>query len=192
MRRLLILIACLFPAPILASQQTWLNSENPENGSYFSPRMKVSNMDDSIAFWPGASLGWIVGSVVTIGFEGYVLATDLAPEKAEGSSFNMAVAGMVFEAIPSPENRTHLAFNLLIGAGGSQVGGGFDVDSLAENAFFVLEPGAGVEFNLTRNIRICPGVRYLWISGNVHGMDSKWKISETAFNVSLKFTQPDP
>jgi hypothetical protein len=34
-------------------------------------------------------------------------------------------------------------------------------------------------------------VSYLWISDPVPGMESKWKISETAFNLTLKFKEPD-
>jgi len=66
-----------------------------------------------------------------------------------------------------------------------------DLDSLSRHSFLILEPGAGLEFNLTRNIRLCPTASYLWISGSVPGMESKWKISGAAFNLALKFQELD-
>lgn len=175
----------------LADEKTWLSAERPEDASYLAPKMKFSTLNDSLAYWPGVGVGWILGSVVTIGFEGYLLASHTPLENAALSPFSMAVAGMVFEAIPSPESRSHLAFNVLMGVGGAQAGGEMDLDSLARHGFYVVEPGVNIEFNLTRNIRLCPGVSYLWISGNVPGMRSKWDISETAFNLKLKFKKPD-
>lgn len=192
MRLMLILLAILcFGKKVQALDETWLTAQNPENASYLAPKMKVSSLNDTLVFWPGARLGWIVGSVVSLGFEGYVLANNISSEGPDTSPFSMAVGGVVLEAIPYSERRTHLAFSLLMGAGGSQVGGDIDLDSLSRHSFLIVEPGASVEFNLTRNIRLCPGMSYLWISGKVDGMDSKWKISETAYSLTLKFIKPD-
>jgi hypothetical protein len=198
MRRLLVLLALLCLGTAHAKDQTWLNGEDtwlttdhPENASYFAPSLRTSMIGDSLAVWPGARIGWIVGSVLSIGFEGYLLANELHADSPDTARFSMAVGGMVFEAIPSPEKRTHLVFNLLIGGGGAQVGGGGpDLDSLTNHTFFVLEPGAGIEFNLTRQVRLSPGVSYLWIAGAVPGMESKWKTSETAFSLTLRFKDP--
>lgn len=192
MRRLPVLLALLcLAATARAYEGSWLNTESPENGSYFAPQLRVSSLDDRLALWPGARLGWIVGSVISFGFEGYMLAEDFEADAPDTARFSMAVAGLALEAIPNPERRTHLVFNLMIGAGGAQAGGEADFDVMFDNSFTVIEPGAGVEFNLTRNIVLCPGVRYLWISGDVAGMESKWKVSETAFNLTLKFRDFD-
>jgi hypothetical protein len=174
-----------------ADERTWLNSEDPGNGSYLAPALRFSYLNEEVALWPGARLGWIFGSTITAGLEGYMLAGEPGADNPPGAIFNMAVGGVSFEAIPFPERRTHLVFSLLLGAGGSQAGGAADIDSLASHGFAVIEPGAGLEFNLTRNVIIGPGIRYLWISGNVPGMDSKWKVSETALSLILKFVDFD-
>lgn len=192
MRLLLVFLAVLcLGTKGQAYEKTWLSAERPEDASYLAPKMKFSTLNDSLAYWPGIGVGWILGSVVTVGFEGYLLASHVQLDDAARSPFSMAVAGMVFEAIPSPESRSHLAFNVLMGVGGSQAGGEMELDSLARHGFYVVEPGVNIEFNLTRNIRLCPGASYLWISGNVPGLKSKWDISETAFNLKLKFKKPD-
>jgi hypothetical protein len=160
---------CVVCRPSSAREDTWLQSNDPENASYFAPKMRVSRLDDSLAFWPGVGLGWIVGSVLSVGFEGYMLAADPRGPGAQGR-LSMALGGMSFEAMPFPERRTHLAFDLLVGAGGSQTEGDFGLDSLARHGFFFVSPGAKLEFNLTPNIRFCPGLSYLWTPDPVYGL----------------------
>jgi hypothetical protein len=172
-------------------EDTWLSTDHPENASYFAPKIRMSTVNDSLALWPGLSLGWIVGSVISVGFEGYILANHVNAQTPDTARFNMAVGGMKFEAIPSPEKRTHLVMNVLVGCGGSQAGGDFDIDSLTNHAFLVIEPGIGLEFNLTKSIRLNPMVSYLWLSGGVQGMESKWLVSETAFSLALRFKDPE-
>jgi hypothetical protein len=192
MHRMLFLLALLgFALPAVAVEDTWLNSSDPENSSYLTPKLKVSTLNDEPILWPGLGFGWVIGSVFAVGFEGYMLSSEIHPEIASDSQFNMAVGGMTFEAIAFPERRTHLAFDVLIGAGGAQAEGALDFDSLRTHNFFILEPGVNIEFNLTRNVRLSPGVSYLWISGDVAGMPSKQRVSEMAFNLKLKFKKPD-
>jgi hypothetical protein len=191
MRYVLILIACLFLGnAVLAEEATWLNTDSPENSSFFAPKVRFSRLDGKLALWPGARIGWIKGSVISFGFEGYMLANEFKADSPDTARFSMAVGGIAFEAIPSPERRSHVVLSLLLGAGGAQVGGSADFDSLSQHRFLVMEPGFGLEFNLTRFIKLSPGVSYLWISGDVPGMSSPWRVAETAFNLTLKFKDP--
>src|SRR3954471_9598350 len=74
MRNWILILAILLAAGrASAHEDTWLQSRDHENASYFAPKMRVSHLADSLAFWPGAGLGWIVGSVISVGFEGYML-----------------------------------------------------------------------------------------------------------------------
>src|SRR4051812_24122645 len=158
---LIALSVLLLTGRVSAHEDSWLRSNDPENASYFAPKLRVSHLQDSLAFWPGVGIGWIVGSVISVGFEGYMLAADPRGPDASGR-LSMALGGMSFEATPFPERRTHLSFNVLVGAGGSQTEGEVGLDSLSNHAFFFAAPGAKLEFNLTPNIRLCPGVSYLW------------------------------
>jgi hypothetical protein len=188
MGRLIFLLAILgFGASTRAATETWLHSDDPENSAYFSPKMRFSMLNNHMALWPGARIGWTTGSVVAFGFEGYFLANELYADYPDTARFSMAVGGITLEATPSPERRTHLVFNVLLGMGGSQVGGDPNLDSLTNRGFIIVEPGVGLEFNLTPRIRLSPGVTYLWISGGVEGLDDKWKASEAAFNLTLRF-----
>jgi hypothetical protein len=181
---------CLAPG-IRAQEETWLKARNPENASYFTPKMRVTGTEASPALWPGAGLGWIVGSVVSVGFEGYWLASNIRPDEPGSEYFDMALGGMMFQAIPFPERRTHLAFNLLIGGGGSQTGGEFGIDSLSNHGFFFIEPGASLELNLTQDIRLAPGVSYMWVPGSIWGMKDKTGLTEMAFSLGLIFKKTD-
>lgn len=44
---------------------------------------------------------------------------------------------------------------------------------------------------LNDSLAYWPGIGVGWISGHVPGVESKWDISETAFNLKLKFKKPD-
>ena len=188
---LAVCVACLWPASRLwAREDTWLQARDPENASYLSPKMRVSRMQDSLAFWPGLGIGWIVGSVISVGFEGYVLAADPRGTDAQ-DRLSMALGGLSFEATPFPERRTHLAFDLLIGAGGSQVGGDIDLDSLSRHGFFFVSPGAKLEFNLTQDIRLRPGISYLWSPDPVYGLQGNRGIEEPMLTLDLLLKKPD-
>lgn len=190
MRRLTLaaLLCAAFPAA--ASQDAWLKTDTPENASYFAPSMRVSRMQDSLVFWPGLGIGWIVGSVVSVGFEGYMLAADPRGDGA-GGNLSMAFGGMSFRAVPFPERRTHLSFGMLLGIGGSQTRGGYDFDSLSSHGFFFVSPEARLEFNLTPNIRLSPGAGYMWSPDAIAGagFDPGW--SEPMLSLELLLKKPD-
>lgn len=190
MRKLIMAAALWAALPLAAGEDTWLKTDNPENASYFTPKLRVSGWDESAAFWPGLGIGWIVGSVVSVGFEGYVLAADPRGQDAPGK-VSAALGGMSFRATPYPERRTHLSFDVLVGVGGSQTEGGFDADSLAEHRFFFISPGARLEFNLTPNIRLCPGASYMWTPDPVPGLGSEKGWEETMLSLELVLKKPD-
>ncbi|MBW8889731.1 MAG: hypothetical protein JF616_18390 [Fibrobacteres bacterium] len=174
-----------------AHEDSWLRSNDPENASYFAPKLRVSHLQDSLAFWPGVGIGWIVGSVISVGFEGYMLATDPRGPNASGR-LSMALGGMSFEATPFPERRTHMSFNVLVGAGGSQTEGEVGLDSLSNHTFFFAAPGAKLEFNLTPNIRLCPGISYLWSPDPVWGLPGNGlQEPMLTFDLLLKKRDPD-
>src|SRR4051812_1869588 len=110
MSRLLVLLALLCLSETVPAserfaksqdpEENWLSTDQPENSSYFAPKMRASMVNDSIAFWPGVGIGWIVGSVLSVGFEGYFLVNEINASVPDTARFSMAVGGMKFEAIP--------------------------------------------------------------------------------------------
>ena len=78
----------------------------------------------------------------------------------------------------------------MIGVGGVSTGKLPDIDTMSNNSFVYMEPGFSLEINVTPSLRICPGVSYLWISGSLPEVRSKWDVSETSFNLTLKFRDP--
>lgn len=63
MRRLVFLFVILFLAKIIraADDETWLDSDRPENSAYFATKLKVSTLNHRLALWPGYL--WISGNV---------------------------------------------------------------------------------------------------------------------------------
>ena len=66
-KSILLASLCLFQGAE-AMEDTWLRTDYPENSSYLSPKLKATTVDDSLVYWPGLGVGWIVGSVIAVGF----------------------------------------------------------------------------------------------------------------------------
>jgi hypothetical protein len=187
MKRFLIVMSFLFPLlEARASEETWLKPDNQRSRTYLAPEIRWSRTSGQMGIWPGARLGWTLGSTFSAGLEAFVLANEIRADIPDTSRLNMAVGGLVLEAIPGSDRMVHGVYSVLIGAGGTSTGDAPELEAMSNNSFIVVEPRFAFEFNLTHNVRISPGVGYVWISGDVPGVRSKWQVSETAFNVTVK------
>jgi hypothetical protein len=187
MKRLLMLVSILcWPGQARAEEETWISSENGPNSSYFAPTLRFSQTAGALGVWPGIRFGWVTGSVLSAGLEGYFLASDVQAEYPVTERLHMAVGGVLLEAIAASDQVAHTTFSVLIGAGGTNTGPNPDLDTMSMQSFLVMEPAINMEFNITRHFRISPGVSYRWISGDVAGVISKWSVSETSFHVAFK------
>ena len=187
MNHLLAFTLCLYLlAQARAEEETFFKPGEGRDESYFAPTLRFSNTAGVLGIWPGLRLGWSKGSILSAGLEGYVLANEVHADEPEGERLQMAVGGVVLESTSASDLRVHPTYSVLIGAGGSNTGRVPDLDSMAIYSFIVVEPAVNIEFNITRNFRVTPGVSYRWISGSVRGMHSKWSVSETSFNVAFK------
>jgi hypothetical protein len=102
--------------------------------------------------------------------------------------------GLMTEYVMNSNKKVHFAFNLLSGAGFTAQCLERDRDerrykdySHDTNFFVVLEPGAQVEVNLTKWMRVSPGISYRQTIGSDAKGLSDSDLSNVSGNVTLKF-----
>lgn len=169
------------------------------NGGYGAFWMGYSMIDDRHALQFGGRGSWIIQHTFAIGFGG----TGFINEYHYDASLDKQVfltggyGGMYLEPILFPKSPVHLAFPTLIGVGGISFVSYDDVNwdsNFVEyyDAFLIIEPGAEVELNLTRFMRLGIGATYrLPYDFNIgqagSGMVSSESIRGLTYNVTFKF-----
>lgn len=137
---------------------------------------------DRDALLVGARAGWVIDHRVTIGLAGHGLVTNV-PNKAydahlidsgeilrRSSSLYMGYGGLLIEPVIAYRSPIHVALPVIIGAGGvtygysGRVDDDFDQfaheDRYDAQAFFVVEPGIELEFNVIPLVRVGIGASY--------------------------------
>lgn len=145
--------------------KTLLGKDRP-GGGYGSFTMGYSEIDGRNAVLVGGRLSWIASHHVGIGFGGTGFINELyfEPSLNRDVFLTGGYGGLYIEPILFPRLPVHLAFPVLVGAGGisyiSNEDGSnrnFVEDS---EAFLLAEPAAEMELNLTRNFRLAFGITY--------------------------------
>ena len=172
---------------------TLLGSSNAIGG-YGGLSMLYSQIDNKDAFVFGARGAAILGHSFAIGFGGSGFVTDIFYDDALNMDANLAggYGGIFFEPIILPKYPVHLSIPVLIGAGGiaySSVDRGWEESWYVEDseAFFVVEPGAEIELNITRFFRFSIGAYYRYTSNIDLLNTSKDVLNGFSFGVNLKF-----
>jgi len=145
--------------------QTIFNS-NRGSGGYGAITIGYSQIDHRDAIIMGGRGEWVIGHGFGLGIGGYGFLNDPVYDAAQDLNFSLAggYGGLVMEPIIMGWFPVHVAFPILIGAGGvastSYSADWYDPyeywDGLVEGAtsFFVAEAGAELELNLVRFFRI--------------------------------------
>lgn len=177
-RRLIVLLFVLFGLVNLAygqEMQTLISGE-VSHGGFGAPVVKVSDVAGEPGMWVGGRGGWIINineqHALSLGGGGYGLVTNHSvPDPNYGNPDEdyyilNGYGGFEFEYINNPNRLLHLTFSSLIGGGGlstREVDGSYNNDD--EDPYFVYEPTANVEINITDFMRITAGIGYRYTSG---------------------------
>jgi hypothetical protein len=146
---------------------------NESVGGYGALTMQYTELDNRDAFVFGARGGILIGHTVTLGLGGSGFFNDMHYDAATGLDLSLAggYGGFFFEPIIFSRFPVHVAFPVLIGAGGVAVVSNTDnndwndnYNSEASDAFMVVEPGVEIELNVTRFFRFCIGGYYRYTS----------------------------
>jgi hypothetical protein len=179
------------------------------SGGYGAPELKLGKVNNEMSLLLGGKGGWIIGHKFVLGGGGYGLTTNNTfnyTENIEGIDstrnlkIDMGYGGILLEYIAMPKKAVHLAFPVLIGAGGAALSvKTYDkvnnvnpedwtvYDLVESSAFFVVEPGVNIELNMVKFFRLNLGASYRYISGiDLQRLD-KNALSDFSFNLGLKF-----
>jgi hypothetical protein len=149
-------------------------SKNRSNGGYGAFTVSYSNIGGYDALVTGARGAFIFDHTLAIGLGGYGFVNNLNYDHYH-NSFDKRLAlaggygGFLIEPIIAGKSPVHLSFPILIGGGGVTLvdmyswdywGDPYHGNEYAYDAFFVIEPGVELEFNLARWFRLAAAVSY--------------------------------
>ena len=172
---------------------TLLGSSNAIGG-YGCLSMLYSQIDNKDAFVFGARGGAILGHSFAIGFGGSGFVTDIFNYNGLDANLAGGYGGIFFEPIILPRYPVHVSVPVLVGAGGIAYNTSnrtWEDNWYVEDseAFFVVEPGAEVELNITKFFRFSFGAYYRYTS-RIELMDDPDLdnvLNGFSFGINLKF-----
>ncbi|MCU4175484.1 hypothetical protein [Carboxylicivirga sp. N1Y90] len=191
MKKLIFSLTFILCAGLLHAQesdndvQTLFSGKGGEksNGGYGAVMVGYSNIADRDAILIGGRGAWIIDHNFAIGMGGYGFITDpktdpfiLNDGQPQKYQITGGYGGLLFEPIIGAKKPIHLSFPILIGAGGVAYtkhwentdweNSDHDYQNTYEDsdAFFVVEPGVEVEFNMLKFFRIALSASYRYTS----------------------------
>lgn len=171
---------------VRADEETLLRSGEIRSSGFGGPMVKFSPVNGEFGVLVGGRGGWLINSVFSIGGGGYGLANSVRADNPDSVQINLGIGGVVMEAVFLPNKLVHGTASLLIGAGSVQKHMDHR-DNMDPESFFALEPEINLEINVLKFFRICPGVSYRWLAGDLEWVDSGWDISGPSANLTFKF-----
>ena len=178
--------------------QTLFGNEK-HNGAYGAFTIGYSEIDQKQAVLFGGRFEWIIGHSIGLGFGGNGFINEFHYEPALNSDVFLTggYGGFYIEPILMPNFPVHLAFPILLGAGGISYATD-DWDNHHSNmiedteAFLIAEPGAEIELNLTRYFRLALGTSYKFTTPFNVGLPNSANVSADAlkgfsFLMTFKF-----
>ena len=154
-----------------------------DNGGYGSFSIGWTKIDGKDALLIGGRAAWIANHRFALGLAGAGFFNNISSNRYYDSNYdpnydpNYSLAGgyggILVEPIVAPNYPVHISVPILIGAGGvtatpadwKNYDGYYSTNYYyATDAFFVLEPGIDVEFNITKFFRVALGASYRFTS----------------------------
>lgn len=168
----ILMVAVFFAAMNLQAQddqpmRTLFNNGGiRSNGGYGAVTVGYTQIANADAITIGGQGAWLINHQFGIGLSGTGFITERAYDATLDNRYitTGGYGGLMLEFIAMPKSPVHLSFPVTIGAGGiTYVRSARDFEFYeAEDsqAFFVVEPGVDVEFNLLPFVRFGLGVKY--------------------------------
>jgi hypothetical protein len=197
MKRIAVYIITLFLGiqGLTAQQKTLLSGDGTTLGGYASPVVKFTSIHDDLGVLVGLRGGLIINHSFAIGLGGYGLASNvnaMNPGPFGERHMEMGYGGLDIEYIINPMEIVHFSFHTLIGGGGVL----FNERSWAEeywhpydrktNGFFIVEPGANLDMNITTFLRASVGASYRFVSGLKSDVSTSNKLSGPSAMLSFR------
>jgi len=184
----LLILACV---PAHAAEDRTLVGAIHHHGAFAAPVLKGTEILGQFSLLAGGRVAWVANHQFCLGIGGYGLASNVTQD-FEGEDVSALLSfgygGVEVEYIFFPRHMFHFTLYTLIGAGGADF---FtrEEDSDREwdgDAFFVIEPGFNVEFNIRDGWRIDFGYTYRFVSDlRMEGLSNK-DLRDVAANLTLR------
>ncbi len=182
MKNFIVILAFIMAINIVNAQEN--NSEvrtifgskgNHSNGGYGAVMINYGQVNNHDALFMGARGAWLIDHNFGIGLGGYGFVSDpkLDPVINEEYQFSGGYGGLLIEPVVAAKFPVHVSFPILIGAGGVAYNKHWqetDNDNYCDetyedsDAFFILEPGIELEFNMVKFFRLGLSVTYRYTS----------------------------
>lgn len=153
------------------------SSEDKSNGGYGALMVNYGRVMERDAIVIGGRGAWVIDHNFGLGMGGYGFMTDPKMDLFLGEEYQVSggYGGLIFEPIIAAKSPVHLSIPILIGAGGIVYNQHWQENDYEEDfesyedsdAYFVLEPGVEVEFNMLKFFRLGLSVTYRYTS-NIH------------------------
>ena len=157
-----------------------LLSKDNDLNAFGALDLKVSDFINERAMLVGAYGGFVINRRYLLGIAGYGIVTrvpfeGIVPGQQGTKQLDLhgGYGGILVGATIAPKELIHISIPIVLGVGSMEV---VDKDFFANNpadseftieksVYFVIEPGAQVEFNITRYFRLGAGITYRHVSG---------------------------
>ncbi len=187
-----------------------LFGNSTSHGGYGAFSIRYNELSEMDGVVLGGRGGWVIGHSFTLGLAGYGFFTESKKSKIIPNDYEYNIGGgyggLLLEPVIGYRFPIHLSFPILIGAGGIAYSRDYVDNGWEEwdetydytedsDAFFIIEPGAELELNLVKFMRVCFGAYYRYTSdikletkdGNNSPLVKKDVLQNLSFGVTFKF-----
>ena len=176
-----------------------LFGRNRSNGGYGALWMGYSTIDQKNALQFGARGSWVIqhSFAIGVGGTGFINEYHYDANLDQDVFLSGGYGGFYLEPILFPKSPVHLAFPILIGAGGVSFvsyNDEFWDSNFVEDyeGFLILEPGVDLELNLTRFMRLGIGATYRFptefeFASRPNSTADSEALKGLTYNVTFKF-----
>ncbi len=150
--------------------KTIFGNGHKSTGGFGAFMLSVADINGQEALLVGGRGGFVINHNMSFGIGGYGLTTPVYFDNLNNDyTLEMGYGGVYVEPTIGSRMPIHVSFPVLIGVGGAaivdndHVFGDDDYDNndvLISEAFFIVEPGVNLEFNLTKFLRLGVGATY--------------------------------
>jgi hypothetical protein len=174
------------------------NDGETSHGGYGALTFSYGQIDGKDAFMAGFKGGWMIDHHFTFGLAGTGFVNNLQYQNiVVNNTVSLAggYGGFLLEPVIAPFSPVHLAFPIILGAGGIAYveynpnwNDYYDQPEVWDaNAFFVFEPGVEIELNVARFMRIAIGTTYRFTSKLYLMNTDSYALNGFSGSLSLKF-----
>lgn len=169
MKKLLIFILlfpafhCLFAQPDSGTNEFFRSGCNISGSG--GPGISVFPLSGSAAVLAGGQGGMVISDNFIVGGGGYGLVNKVSPKLSNGNegTYSLGYGGFLLGYAFPGDKIVHPHLSVLMGWGGVEVRN-TDLQKVNRQEFFILNPRAGIELNITAFLRVIISAEYRWIT----------------------------